>query len=460
MKKQNRTVARVLGDRAAGPYLAGVVVSSFGTSALGTVAGVWVKDLSGSNTLAALCTLAMWLPTLAGPALGLLADRVRRRPLLIATDLALAAALLTLFAVRSPDRVWLLFTVLLVYGAVLAVQDPAESALLASVVDGELLGDLNGLRTTAAEGVRLLAPAVGAGLYAAYGGPAVAGVDAASCAVAAAVWLLVRVAKEPPRPTADGTWREATAQGARQLWGHPRLRPLVLAGGATMLLAGVNAATTYAVVDALGRSPAFVGVLSTAQGAGSAVAGLLSGPALRRLGALRLAAAGIAVAALCVAARAVPYDVVTVACSAGVGLGLPCVLVAAFTEVQRETPVELLGRVSATAGTVVNAPTVLGLGGGAWLVAVVDQRLLSVATGALLLTVAAALTRPPATAARTTSGEPPRTAAPPSARTGAGPPATAPPGEPRSPAAGWPSAHPARRASRTADRSSSDANPA
>ena len=160
---------RVLRDRNAALYLAGVVVSGFGTSALWLVSGVWVKDLTGSDGLAALCMLAMWAPTLAGPILGTLADRTRRKPLLLGANLLLAVLLLTLFTVDSPDRLWLLFAVLFVYGAAGVVHDAAESALVASAVPAPLLGDFNGLRMTASEGMKLLAPLAGAGVYAAYG---------------------------------------------------------------------------------------------------------------------------------------------------------------------------------------------------------------------------------------------------------------------------------------------------
>ncbi|MGX1473676.1 UNVERIFIED_CONTAM: hypothetical protein RKD50_002484 [Streptomyces canus] len=57
----------VLHDRDARLFLTAVTVSGFGTSALWLVSGVWVKDLTGSDGLAALCMLAMWAPTLAGP---------------------------------------------------------------------------------------------------------------------------------------------------------------------------------------------------------------------------------------------------------------------------------------------------------------------------------------------------------------------------------------------------------
>ncbi|MFH8498270.1 MFS transporter [Streptomyces coeruleorubidus] len=392
----NRTtwpVVCVLRDRDAGLYLSGVVVSGFGTSALWLASGVWVKDLTGSDGLAALCVLALWLPTLAGPLLGTLADRVRRKPLLIGLNLLLGALLLTLVAVDAPGDLWLLYAVLFVYGAAGVVHDAAESALVATAVDPSLLGDFNGLRMTANEGMKLLAPTAGAGLYAAYGGASVALLDAATFVLATGLYAALRVREEKPAPP-TGSRRERTAEGARHLWAHPVLRPLLLAGGATMLCAGLNGAMLYAVVDDLGRSPAYAGVLYAVQGAGSIAVGLLSGTALRRLGERRFAAFGIALLALAVALRAVPSDLSALVGSAAIGAGLPAVLIAALTSVQRETPDALLGRVTATATTLVYTPNVVGLAAGAALVELVSHRLVLVALGVVLLVTAALLRRP------------------------------------------------------------------
>ncbi|MGX9886024.1 MFS transporter [Streptomyces sp. NPDC002276] len=402
----NWAVARILRDRNAGLYFTGVVVSAFGTSALGLAAGVWVKDLSGSNGLAALCVFAVWAPTLGGPVLGTIADRVRRKPLLIRTNLALAALLLTLFTVDSRADLWLLFTVLFVYGAVMVVQDPAESALVTAVVDRDLLGDFNGLRMSAVEGMKLVAPLTGAGLYTAFGGPAVACLDAVTIVLAAGLWLFVRVREERPRRPA-GDWRAQTAEGVRELWGSPRLRPLVLASGTMMFLASLSSSSNYAIVEGLGHAPAYTGVLYAVQGVGSVSVGLVSGPALRRLGERRFGAAGIVAAAAGVAARAVPSDPVVLVGNAAIGLGLPCVLIAAFTAVQREVPGALLGRATATANTLIFTPNVIGLAAGAALVELVDYRGLLIATGLALLTTGAALallaTAPPATGSTTTT---------------------------------------------------------
>ncbi|MEU5770795.1 MFS transporter [Streptomyces asoensis] len=404
---KNWSVARVLRDRDAALYLAASSVSGFGTSALWLASGVWVKDLTGSDGLAALSVLALWLPTLLGPPLGALADRGRRKPLLVALNLGPAALLPALLAVGSPGRLWLLWTVLLLYGAAAVVADAAESALVAAAVAPELLGDLNGLRMTSNEGMKLLAPLAGAGVYAAWGGPAVALLDAATFGCAAGLYACVRVREEPPRP-AGLPWRAQTAEGARFLWGHPALRPLVLAGGAALLLSGLGGPLVYAVVEGLGHSPAYTGTFYAAQGAGSIVVGLLSGPALRRLGERRFAAYGIVLTAVAVAAQTVASDPVALVSAAAIGVGLPCVLIAALTAVQRETPDALLGRVTATAGTLMYAPTAVGLAAGAGLVGLVPYRALLVLLAPARLAVLALLRRPqrPASASRTAERSP------------------------------------------------------
>ncbi|MFE6804819.1 MFS transporter [Streptomyces sp. NPDC057681] len=375
--------------------LAGIVVSGFGTSAMWLAAGIWVKDLTGSDSLAALCAFALWAPALAGPLLGTVADRTRRRPLLVAANLGLGLLLLSLLAVDSAGSLWILFAVLVAYGACGVVTDAAEAALVPAVVGRESLGDFNGLRMAASEGMKLVAPLAGAGLFAVYGGAGVALLDAATFAAAAGLYARLRAEESAPAPRAAGVWTR-TAEGVRALWRQERLRPLVLAAAATMLLAGLNGAAIYAVVDGgLGRSPSYAGVLYAVQGAGSVAAGLTAGALLRRLGERRFAAAGIALFAAGAGLRALPYDAVALGCSAAIGMGLPCVLVAALTAVQHEIPEALVGRAVATAHTLVFAPNAVALAMGAGLIAVVDHRVLLALLGAAGLALACATARRP-----------------------------------------------------------------
>lgn len=397
------TITRVLRNRDASLCLGAVLVSGFGSSAMWLVSGVWVKELTGSDGLAALCTFALWAPALIGPLLGTVADRTRRRPLLIGTNLTLGALLTSLLFVDSTGTLWVLYAVLFLYGACGAVTDAAEAALVTAAVGKELTADFNGLRMAANEGMKLVAPLAGAGLFAAYGGAEVALLDAATFVLAAGMFMLLRVREDVPVPDARN-WRAQTAEGARYLWDHPRLRPLVVAGGLTMLTSGISGAAVYAVVEGIGHSPAYTGVLYLVQGAGSVVAGVASGALMRRFGARRFGGAGIALTALAAALHALPYDASALAGSLANGLGLPCVLIAGMTTVQRETPRALLGRAAATANTLMFTPTALGIALGAALIETIDYRaLLPTLAGARLLIAAPLLKSTPQ---RTTSRRP------------------------------------------------------
>jgi MFS family permease len=169
------------------------LLSGFGSTAMLLAAGLWILDLTGSVGLAALTGICIYAPTLAAPWLGLLVDRLPRRPLLIAVDLALGAALLTLLAVRSPGGVWLIFLVLLARGVGYVLVDAGESAILPAALPPSLLGDVNGWRSSAQEGTKLVAPLAGAGLYAWHGAVPVILLSAAMPLLTAGCYALLQV---------------------------------------------------------------------------------------------------------------------------------------------------------------------------------------------------------------------------------------------------------------------------
>ena len=102
-------------DRDARLLLVGQGLSLFGDRAMYLVLGIWVKTLTGSNTQAGLVFFVLALPGLVAPAFGLLVDRVRKRPLMIATDVGIALVLAALLLVHDRGDVWIVYVVTLLY---------------------------------------------------------------------------------------------------------------------------------------------------------------------------------------------------------------------------------------------------------------------------------------------------------------------------------------------------------
>lgn len=169
---------------------AGQVASMAGDSVMILVLAIWVKDLTGASGLAGAVTLAIVAPALLSPLLGWAIDRVRRRPFLIWTNAVSAAALLPLLAVRDRADVWIIYAVALVYGLSFLLNSAGLAGLLKYVVAEHRLAEANAALRTVREGLRLVGPLAGAGLYAGLGAPAVVALDLASFLVAAGLAAL------------------------------------------------------------------------------------------------------------------------------------------------------------------------------------------------------------------------------------------------------------------------------
>ena len=154
------------------------------------------------------------------------------------------------------------------------------------------------------------------------------------------------------------------------------LRAVVLVAAVTMLMAGLSTAVQYAVVDdGLHRPAAFLGVLTSVHGVGSIVGGLLAGRLVNRYGELPLAGWGALLFAVGTALRCLPWTPAVLVSALLMGAGLPWTVIAAMTAVQRQTPHTLLGRVAATANSLVFAPASITLLAGAGLLVVLDYRI-------------------------------------------------------------------------------------
>ncbi|MDY7086875.1 MAG: MFS transporter [Actinomycetota bacterium] len=365
------------------------LLSGFGSTVMTLAASIWVLDLTGSVSLAALTAICIYAPTFAAPWLGALVDRLPRRPLVIGADLGLGLLLLTLLAVRSAPAAWLIFAVLLARGASYVLIEAGESAIMPSALPASMLGDVNGWRSSAQEGTKLIAPLAGAALYAWHGPTAVILLSAAMPLLTAACYAAVRLrpaviirpqpaAGAPPQNSSArveavggvreglsavaGDGRSGLRDGLRALFSVPAVRNPVLLAAVAVGGSGLKDAAVLAhLVHDLHLPATHLGFLGTAQGAGSIVGGLIVGRVLARRSAITVAAAGAVVFAAGCVSQALPWFPAMVAGSLVIGVGLPWTLIAAVTAVQTLTPDHLLGRVAATSNTVMFGPVALGI---------------------------------------------------------------------------------------------------
>lgn len=371
--------------------LSGQTLSMFGDTAMLLVLAMWAKQLTGSNSIAGSVFAALVLPSLLAPFGGLVIDRFRRRTVMIVTDVVTCAVVLLLLLVRDRGDVWLLFVVAFLYGASLVFFQSARSALLPSIVPEQLLGPANGSLSTVREALRLVGPLTGAGLFAAFGGPAVAVLDAVTFLLSAGALALMRVTEpEPERgPREHHVLHDATL-GARHLWAVPVLRATVVATVISLLAIGMGESVFLAVVDqGLGRPVAFLGVLMTVQGVGAVASGLAVTLLINRVGETRLVPLGLALmgaGCLLVSSRSV---VVVGLGALVVGAGLPAVIIALTTLLQKHTPRPVQGRAFTAFEFLTGGPQLLSILAGAALVGFVDYRILLAVMAVGLLGAAA-----------------------------------------------------------------------
>jgi MFS family permease len=367
---------RLLEVRDARIFLFGWSLSSFGDSAMFLVLGIWAKDLTGSNAAAGLVFFVLTLPSFLAPIAGLWVDRLRRRPLLIGAYSVEGLAVLSLLFVHDRGDLWLLYVVAAVYGACGTVAASARSALMTVILPRELLGDANAIFQTVREGLRLLSPLVGAALYAAFGGGAVAVLDASTFAAVIVAVALMRIV-EPRFERVEHRFMTELLAGARHIFVTAPLRQIILSAGVALLVIGFAETLIFAVIDeGLDRPTSFLGVLSALQGAGSILGGITAARALRRLGDVWLVGLGLFLFAIGDGALASSNLVLVLGGFFVAGVSVAWIIVGFGTAIQVRTPARLQGRVASAAETLVAGPQTFSIALGAMLISVVDYRLL------------------------------------------------------------------------------------
>src|SRR5437588_8431066 len=106
-------------------------------------------QLTGSAGSVALALVLQVLPqTFVGPLSGVVNDRIRRKHVMIAADLARMLIVLAMLLVRSSSMVWVVYPLLLLETIMAAFFEPARSSVIPSVTTREDLVLANTLSST------------------------------------------------------------------------------------------------------------------------------------------------------------------------------------------------------------------------------------------------------------------------------------------------------------------------
>jgi MFS family permease len=322
-------------------------VSYLGDS-LGLVAlMLHVADTTGQALAVALLLLAGdFLPALAGPLAGTLADRLDRRRVMVGCELV-QGALVVVTALWLPPLPLLLVLVGL---RALAGQvfQPASRAAVPAVVPERDLERANAAVGVASNGGETLGPLVAALLLTVLDVRGVLLVDAATFAVSAVVLgFLPALPGAAPEDGRRPSFLADARAGLRYLGGAATVRAVALGYFAIVACNGIDdVALVFLATDTLGAGEAAVGLLLAAVGIG-----LLTGYALlartrARVPMPALLLAGFAVSSAGNLLTGLAWAVAAAfAVQAVRGLGIAALDVAATTLVQRTVPPHLLGRV-------------------------------------------------------------------------------------------------------------------
>ena len=284
--------------------------------------------------------------------LGLLADRTSRKRLIVLSELVRGLTLLMLLAVLLLG--WLSIPVLAVLGFIGAIGtvgfSVAAPALVPALVPRDALAQANGRLELARSAAFTAGPAL-AGALVAWAGASAAFVLAAMLS-ASAMFLLLGLGEPVRTPAAPRHPLLELQDGARMVWSHPLLRPILLTGVAWNISWFVlQAAYVPYAVRALGLSASGVGLTLAIYGVGMIVGALIAPRVLAAMPfgrAIQLGpAASVLAAGAMVATLAMPTGAMAAVSFFLFGLGPTIWVITSMTLRQTVTPGAMLGRVSA-----------------------------------------------------------------------------------------------------------------
>lgn len=381
-------------------------ISAFGTSITLLALPVFVVTvLGGTATDVGLLNATRWLPyLLLGLIVGALVDRVRRKPLLVATDLARGVVLAVL--PLSWLLGWLSFPLLLgvvgLVGVMSLINDSASQSILPRLVPRSALLGANARLDQTMTTATTSGPAISGGLIGLIGAPLTIAVDTITYLFSGLLTARIRLDEPEPAPQQRqaGRLRREIAEGLAWTYRHRTLAPHAISTHAWFICnAAMNTALVPFALVQLGIGPFAVGLVLAIAGIGGIVGSLLSKPLAERLGVGRASVVSRLLTPLAAVIMAFAPDGQPVLAAVVLGIGQFCYgleFVGNASEMayrQAVTPDALQSRMNTTIRSINRAMIVVGAPLGGLLADAISARpvLLISAAGFLAGTVYLAL---------------------------------------------------------------------
>lgn len=331
-------------------------------------------SLTSSPVLVTGVAVAGQLPGLLfGLVAGVAADRVNRRVLVLAMDIVRTVLLVGLVVLIATGHatIWAVFAVVFTSGLASVLRDTSAVTLLPSIVGKDQLDRANGRMVTAEiAGNEFVGPPLGGYLF----GIAVAlpfAINSGTMAIAAALVASIPVMMQPRTPVADGAPRPTLITDLRSGLGWLIRQREVLAVPATSVALAMTDSAWFTLLvlylrDVLGLPDFWFGIMLAIGAIGGLAGGLLAAQIGRAIG-LRWTIVGslLVAAAGQLALGITSSTIITAIVLATSSLVFAVWNVAARTLIQRQTPLEMLGRINSIKRTAITAASILGalLGG-------------------------------------------------------------------------------------------------
>jgi MFS family permease len=294
---------------------------------------------------------------------GVYADRLRRRPIMIVTDLgrALVLASIPVAYFAGSLTMYQLYVVALVTGVCTVFFDIAYQSYLPALIDRTDLVEGNSKLEVSNSGAQIVGPAIAGFLIQVLKAPAAVAVDAASFLVSVVSVALIRKPEPAPEPateTGQIGFRAEMAEGIAVVFKNPYLRRI----------AGCNATSNFGTnmgfavylifcYRELGLSPGTVGLVFAVISVGWLAGAFLATPMARRFGVgptllISITVSGLAAFLTPLAHFGFAVPVLIISGLLGT-VGVPIYNINQVSMRQAITPDRVQGRMNATMRTIV-----------------------------------------------------------------------------------------------------------